>query len=85
MANSIRLNHEALGKILKGQTGSVVSRLESAGQQVMDATGKPDDYEMETWVGRSRARVSIRPATRAASAAEARDHILLRALGSISG
>jgi hypothetical protein len=82
----LSLNHKEIAKILTGQTGNLTDILEAKATEIVGNTGKPaSDYEIETWVGRSRVRVSILTKTRQAQINEATDHTLLRALGSSMG
>jgi hypothetical protein len=79
----VTINHDVAEKILKGQIGTVVDVMEGLAAQVVAATGQPDEYDTETWIGISRARVSINTATPKARRDEATDHVLLTALGSV--
>ena len=81
--NQVRINSATAEKILKGQIGNVTEVMEGLADQIMAATGQPDEYERETWVGVSRARVSVVTATQKARRDEATDHTLLGALGSV--
>ena len=56
----------------------VVADLTARGRRIAAAAGA--GFEMQTWLGRNRGRVTVRTATSAARAAEARDHALLGAL-----
>jgi hypothetical protein len=85
VADKVKLNHKEIDRILKGQTGNVAQVLEGYAQRIVDATGNPEDYEIETWVGATRVRVSVETASRAAAVREAQDHTLIRALGAVSG
>ena len=73
------LNHRDLEKILKEAT---LPLLRAEGEQIRQATGRPDDYEVQEGVGPNRARVTVRTVDDfAARGREARDHNLIRGLG----
>lgn len=80
MASSrISLNHADLEKLLKSP--EVMAACREVGEAVRNGTGRPDDYEVQEFVGTSRARVTVRTVDdRAARAREARDHRLIAAL-----
>ena len=52
------LDQRALGRILRGQELNVTRELERRGARVLAAAGSA--YEQETFVGRARARVTVR-------------------------
>lgn len=80
----ITLNHAELAKILKSD--EVMGEMMIIADDILGRTEKPDsDYEVEEWVGRSRARVSITTATPQARLNEATEHTLLVALGQATG
>lgn len=84
MANGFRLtlNHRDLEKILKEEAMKACAE---KGEQIRQATGRPDDYEVQEYVGQSRARVTVRTVDDwAARRREARDHLLIQGLGSSS-
>lgn len=85
MAKRVRINSDVAEKILKGQVGNVVQVMESLADDIMSATGQPDEYERETWIGVNRARVSVVTATTKARRDEATDHTLLSAMDSVRG
>jgi hypothetical protein len=61
----------------------VVKVLEAKAAELAAAAGP--GYEAEpVYMGRKRARVSVRAATRAARESEARNHNLIRALGQVT-
>lgn len=70
----IVVNHAGVEQLLKVE---VVPLLEELGAKILAAA--PDGCEMQTYVGRTRARVTVRTATFEARAAEARDRSLTRA------
>jgi hypothetical protein len=75
------LNHAALEEILKSER--VITEMLDIAEDIIGRTGEdPSDYDVEEWVGRNRARVSIVTATPQARLNEATEHTLLRALGS---
>lgn len=69
------LNEAAVSELLK-QT--IVPALESMGQSIAQAAGP--GHEVETFIGRRRARVTVRTATHEARRAEATDRALTRAV-----
>lgn len=76
MADSVKLNHQELRKLL--QSPAVMAELKRRGDKIAAAAGP--GFEVEEYVGRQRARVTVRTATWRARGREARDHILIRAL-----
>ena len=78
-----KANRAELARILKGQSGTVTAALESVADRIITATGNPVGYERQTWVGRTRVRVTVRTVDPASAVAESRDHVLVRALGSV--
>lgn len=79
-ANSVRINHAEVAKLLKSD--EVMAAMRKIANRIVERTEKPDDYVIEEWVGVNRARVSVWTNTTAARVNEARDHVLLNALGS---
>ena len=79
MANRVVLNHQDNEKILKSD--EVMAACRKIGDAIHDGTGRPDDYEVQEFVGEHRARVTVRTVDdRHARAREARDHLLIFAL-----
>lgn len=78
----IRLNHAELEKILKE---AVMAELRAVADRVVAAMDHPDDYDIEEFVGQNRARVSVKTNSVEAHVDEAREHNLVRALGSVQG
>lgn len=78
MANDVRvvLNHANIAKLLKSPV--VRADLEARAQRIAAAAG--EGMEMESMIGRTRARASVRTATRAARVAEATNRALTNAL-----
>lgn len=74
----IRLNRRGVGQLLKSP--EVAADLGARGQRIAEAAGGGDDYEVESTIGRTRARTTVRTATPAAMVREGRDHRLARAL-----
>lgn len=70
----IVINHDAVEHLLKV---NAVPLLEQVGQKILAAA--PDGCEMQTFVGATRARVTIRTATTEARIAEATNRSLTRA------
>lgn len=83
MAVRIELNDAGARQLLRSP--EVAAVLRKVGNQVAAAAGP--GYEVEEWVGRNRARVQVRTAYGdwQARARESRDHILMRAIGSVGG
>ena len=84
MANRprIRLNNVDNEKILKRLA---MDACVDVAEKIQDLTGAPEDYEIEEYVGQSRARVTIRTIDEwPARTREARDHNLIRALAEYS-
>lgn len=74
------LNSHNLDNILKSE--EVIKVMRDIADGIVAATGMPaEEYEIEEWVGHSRARVSIKTSGIIAHVHEARDHNLVRALG----
>ena len=73
----VRLNHAAMDKILKE---AVMAELRAAADRVVAAHPHPEDLEVEEFVGRNRARVSVKTVNPRAHVREARDHTLVQAL-----
>lgn len=79
--NRVSLNHGDLEKLLKSP--EIIAACRQVGDSVRNGTARPDDYEVQEFVGESRARVTVRTVNdRAARAREARDHHLIAALTS---
>lgn len=76
--NEYFLNHHVLEDIL--QSEEVFKIMRDIAESIVESTPHPDDYEIEEWAGRSRARVSIKTIGVPAHVREARDHNLVRAL-----
>lgn len=76
----IELNHSEIRRLLRGegQYVGVLHDLQARAERVAEAAG--DGFEADTFVGRNRARAGVITATPAAMEAEARDHVLVRAL-----
>lgn len=75
----IEWNYRAFDAIRRSP--EVVADLERRARAIRAAAGGDDaDFEVETFIGRSRARVTIRTANRAGMLAEARDRALTRAM-----
>lgn len=83
MANQIILNHQALENILKSP--EVMAACREVADRIVAAHPHPEDIEVEEYVGRNRDRVSVKTANPRAHVREARDHNLVRALGSVQG
>lgn len=80
MGVRIELNRAAARDLLRSP--EVVKALREVGDQVAAAAGP--GYEVEEWVGQNRARVQVRTVYGdwQARSREARDHNLIRAIGS---
>lgn len=75
------LNSRDNEKILKE---AAMALLRQEGERIRQATGRPEDYEVQEYVGRNRARVTVRTVDNwDARAREARDHNLIRGLGGL--
>lgn len=80
--NQYVLNHRNLEDILKSE--EVIKAMRDIAEDIVGATGMPEgEYEIEEWVGRERARVSIKTNGIIAHVHEARDHNLVRGLGQV--
>jgi hypothetical protein len=81
VANSkFRRDSRELDKVLKELTRQA---LREKAEQIRQATGHPEDYEIQERTGPSRAAVTVRTVDEwPARAREARDHNLIRGLGS---
>lgn len=79
MTDSFRfeLNHDGVAELLKGV--EVQADLLARGERIAAAAGP--GHEVESFVGRNRARVTVRTETFEAMAAEAEDRNLTRAFG----
>jgi hypothetical protein len=71
----VKVNKKGVGELLKGK--EVQADLERRGRQIAAAAGP--GHEVQTYVGKNRARVTVRTATHAARLAEARTRSLTRA------
>lgn len=76
----VTLNHSEIRRMLRGEPpyGGVLEDLRERAERVAARAGP--GFEADTYVGRNRARGGVITATAEAMAAEARDHVLLRAL-----
>jgi hypothetical protein len=83
MANDIdiKLFHSGVKDLLKSPEIQAVLRKEA--DAIAARAG--DGYEVDEYVGRNRARASVQTDGSAAARREARDHNLIRALGSSRG
>jgi hypothetical protein len=80
--NRVTLNHRDIEKVLKQQS---MSQLRAVAERVLAIVGT-EFYEIEEWVGESRARVTVRTKDDWKSRGhEAKHHDLIRALGQIGG
>lgn len=70
------VHRAAIRELLKDD--GVVGDLEARGDRIAAAAGR--GFETQTWIGKNRARVTVRTGTKKAAAREAQDHVLLRAL-----
>lgn len=78
----IKFNEAGFDELRKSP--EVIALLEQKGRELAAAAGP--GYEAEpAFKGRKRARVTVRTATNAARAAEARNHNLIRALTQVQG
>jgi len=75
------VNSAGVRDILRSK--EVMHELESIGKRIAAAAGK--GYEVQTYVGKNRDRVTVRTATDDARLIEATKHNLLRALAGESG
>ena len=76
------LNSPDIEKILQHET---MEALADIGDQVVDATGRPEDYEVQEYDGLTRARVTVRTVDEQdARAREARDHLLIQAIAIVA-
>ena len=73
---NVRINQAAARELL--QSAEVQAELERRGHAIADAAG--EGFEVESFVGRRRARVTVRTATYAARKAEATTRALTNAL-----
>lgn len=80
MAKTVKLNliPGAVPKLLKSR--EVLSDLERRARQIANRAGGQPDYEVESMVGRTRARASVMTATPEAQYAEATQRTLTRAI-----
>lgn len=67
---------DAVRALLKDR--GVVRDLERRGHRIAAAAGP--DHEVQTWLGRNRARVTVRITTKGAAVRESRTHALVRAV-----
>lgn len=75
-------NSRDLEKILK--EAAAMKPCAEIGEKIRQATGNPGDYEVQEYVGRQRARVTVRTIDEwSARIREARDHRLIQGLGSV--
>lgn len=73
----IEINSAGVAALLKSP--EVLADLERRGQAIAAAAG--EGHEVQSWIGRNRARVTVRTATTAARVAEATDRSLTSAIG----
>jgi len=80
MAGTVRIEITpgAITAILKSQ--EVQADLRARAERIASAAGDSDDYEVDTRVGATRARASVRTASYAAMRDEAENRTLTRAL-----
>ena len=81
MADRVKLNSQGVRDVLRSP--AVMAELRRRGNKIAAAAGS--GFEVEQYVGRNRARVTVRTATWPARGREARDHILIRALNAGRG
>lgn len=80
MASDVRISlfHKGARDLLKSQ--DIMKALRAEADAIRARAG--DGYEVDEYVGRNRARATVQTKDGAAAAKEARDHHLIRALGS---
>lgn len=77
--SSVRIQLRSAGVRELLRSGDVESYLVGRGRAIAAAAGP--GHEVQPWVGRNRARVTVRTATYEARKAEAVDHALTKAIG----
>jgi hypothetical protein len=76
MAVLVKLNHNGVRQLL--QSPGVLAELKRRGERIAAAAGP--GFEAEGFVGRNRARVTVRTATVEAMVAQAEDDVLTKAI-----
>jgi len=78
MAKEVELDHRAIDAFLKSP--QVAADLKRRADAIASAAGGAPGYVAESFIGKSRARASVRTATAKAARAEAKNHGLITAL-----
>lgn len=77
--SKITINYKGIGEVLKST--EVIDLLESKAKQIQMRAG--EGYEVTTYIGKSRANVSVKAETKKAKRDNSKNNTLLKAMGGL--